>query len=311
MRNITHLQNEKFFLTDGGLETTLIFQEGISLNHFAAFELLTYEPGIEILKKYYSRYLDLAVEFNTGFILESPTWRASTDWGFKLGYSNNEIRQINISAIKLMRQLQGLYSSVKIVVSGNVGPRGDGYQPASCMSISEAQAYHIDQVQTFANAGADLVSAFTINYSNEAIGIVMAAKSVNMRVVISFTVETDGLLPNNEILEEEIRKVDQYSNGYVSYYMVNCAHPRHFLPVIKTGGNWTNRIGGIRANASEKSHAELDNAEGLDPGDKCLLANGYSELGLLLPGLKVVGGCCGTDHNHIEEVARSLQKQAI
>jgi S-methylmethionine-dependent homocysteine/selenocysteine methylase len=299
------------YLTDGGLETTLIFHEGLELNHFAAFELLSHKPGRDVLKNYFRTYLNLASRFNTNFILEAPTWRASTDWGVKLGYSVTEMNMINDMAISFLRGIQTQYS-LHTIISGNVGPRGDGYVASSCMQPAEAKEYHLDQVATFAKAGADVVSAFTINYSDEAIGIVRASKIVDMPVVISFTLETDGRLPNGETLRDAIEKTDAETGNYVYYYMINCAHPEHFKETLKSNSKWKQRIWGIRANASSKSHKELDESATLDAGDKWKLAEGYTELLQLLPNLRVIGGCCGTDHTHIEEVCRCLlQKEAV
>jgi S-methylmethionine-dependent homocysteine/selenocysteine methylase len=308
METANKLLKEGYYLTDGGLETTLIFHDGIELNHFAAFELLNDPHGTDVLRKYYQKYLDLARNFNTNFILDSPTWRANPDWGFKLGYSAEEISAINKFAIALLRKLQAQPGNAKIqtLVSGAIGPKGDGYVSSSTMKPLEAKDYHTGQIRAFKEAGADMVTAFTINYSDEATGIVLAAKALNIPVVISLTLETDGRLPGGEKLKDAIEATDAETGRYASYYMINCAHPEHFKSVLKTDSKWKNRIWGIRANASTKSHKELDESETLDVGDKCLLAEGYFALVQLLPNLRIIGGCCGTDHTHLEEVSKVI-----
>ncbi len=192
------------------------------------------------------------------------------------------------------------------LISGCLGPRGDGYQPGVQMSVEEAKEYHSAQILAFKEAGADLVSAITMNYLEEATGITLAAKEHAIPVVISFTVETDGRLPSGMTLADAITENDRLTGEYPAYYMVNCAHPRHFASVFERGESWVRRIKGVRANASLKSHAELDESETLDEGDKVLLANCYVELDELLPELRVIGGCCGTDHTHIEKVMEGL-----
>ena len=296
------------YLTDGGMETTFVFHDGIELNHFAAFELLLDGEGRWRLREYFRQYLELAGAYKSNFILETPTWRTNPDWCFKLGYSIQELRQINIDAVQFLKELKSEYESRlgHILISGCIGPRGDGYQPEKIMSAKKAEDYHITQIKAMADTGADLVSAFTLNYSEEAMGIAQAAKKSEIPVVISLTLETDGRLPNGETLREAIEKVDEYTDFYVSYYMINCAHPEHFKEVLKTEGEWKNRIAAIRANASTKSHAELDASETLDMGDCNHLAEGYSELKQLLPELRVVGGCCGTDLSHIKAIADKL-----
>lgn len=295
---------QKNYLTDGGLETDLIFNKDIALKHFAAFELLGTEEGRNVLAAYYKPYLSLAEKYKMGFVMESPTWRASYDWGVKLGYTHDELFALNKRAIKFIRELALPFSQSlsHILVSGNIGPRGDGYKADVRMTVDQAKAYHLDQVKAFAFSDADVVTAMTITCSDEAIGIIQAGQSFQIPVVVSFTLETDCKLPSGETLQEAIDRTDKETNNYVTHYMINCAHPRHFVDSLTGDGNWKQRIGGIRANASVKSHAELDESEELDAGDKCLLADGYVELFQLLPSLKVVGGCCGTDWTHIEEI---------
>lgn len=301
-----NLLKQGFYLTDGGLETTLIFHEGIELNHFAAFQLINHAAGRDVLMKYYRNYLELATRFNTNFILEAPTWRASKDWGVKMDYTINEIREVNRNAIRFLQDIQLQYPQIHTLISGNIGPRGDGYAITSRMQPQESKDYHFDQIKTFAEAGADMVSAFTINYADEAIGIVQAAKSVDIPVVISFTLETDGRLPDGETLQDAIEKTDAQTGNYVYYYMINCAHPQHFIETLRNDSNWKKRIWGIRANASTKSHKELDESETIDTGDKCKLAEGYGEIFTLLPNLCIIGGCCGTNHTHLEEIGHLL-----
>ena len=305
--------NQGVYLSDGGLETTLIFHKGISLNHFAAFELLRHDEGKKALEEYYNPYLLLAEKFRLGFVLESPTWRASCDWGFKLGYTHDELFALNKQSIKFMRELAHPFGKTvwPIIVSGNIGPRGDGYKADFRMTAEQAKVYHTEQVKAFALADADVVSAITITYSDEAIGIINAARSFGLPVVISFTVETDGRLPSGETLQQAIERTDIETESYAEHYMINCAHPQHFLHSFQPDGNWLSRIRGVRANASLKSHAELDESDTLDAGDKCLLADGYNLLFDLLPSLKVIGGCCGTDHSHMDEICQALAGRIV
>lgn len=313
MNQLSPVFKHKYYLSDGGLETTLIFHKGISLNCFAAFELLQTGEERSILSEYYQPYLALAAQYNLNFVLESPTWRASSDWGFKLGYTHDELFALNKQSIKLMRELAQPFLSLlpQVVISGNMGPRGDGYKAEHKMTAEQAKAYHLDQVKAFAFSDADVVTAVTITYSDEAIGIINAARSFNLPVVISFTVETDGKLPGGESLQGAIYRTDQATGRYAEHFMINCAHPLHFMDVLLADDGWKGRIGGIRANASLRTHAELDESETLDAGDKCLLADGYKQLFQLLPAFKVIGGCCGTDHTHLEEICKALEQHFV
>lgn len=292
------------FLTDGGLETVLIFHAGIDLPQFAAFTLLEDTDGREELRRYYEPYIDLARAHDTGFVLESPTWRASSRWAQELGYDAGRLAELNRDAIALMEELRessGL--SRPVVVSGNIGPQDDGYQPSQLLSADQAAEYHAEQIGTFADTAAEVVTAMTMTYADEAIGIANAAKSAGIPSVISFTVETDGRLPSGQSLGEAIREVDEATDGAPAYYMINCAHPTHFEGALGEDSGWQERVSGLRANASTMSHAELDEAETLDDGDPEDLGRRYAALRNALPNLSVLGGCCGTDHRHVAAIA--------
>lgn len=300
----------KVFLTDGGLETTLIFHDRLELPCFAAFHLLKDGVGLQALRKYYCSYTSIACTNGLGFVLESPTWRANPDWGEKLGYSNAAIAEANRLAIALMQELREQFESPNspMVISGCVGPRGDGYDPGQVMSATEAEDYHGRQIGVFRDTDADLVTAITITNTPEAIGIVRAARSLGLPVVISFTLETDGCLPTGQRLQEAIDTVDAATDKATAYYMINCAHPTHFDDAIATSEPWVMRLRGIRANASRLSHAELNEALDLDDGNPLEFGAQYGDLLRRHPHINVLGGCCGTDHRHIEEIARACKK---
>jgi homocysteine S-methyltransferase len=191
-------------------------------------------------------------------------------------------------------------------ISGNIGPRGDGYFPDQMMSGQQARDYHAFQTELFADTEADLVSAFTMTHSGEAIGIARAAKDAGMPVVISFTTETDGRLPSGETLRQAIEETDAATSGAPAYYMINCAHPTHFEGALARGESWVARIRGLRANSSMRSHAELDNSPDLDTGDPVDLGRRYASLrGALGTRFNIMGGCCGTDHRHVAAIAEA------
>lgn len=293
-----------FFLTDGGMETTLIFLDGIELPHFAAFVLIDSDSGIAAMRDYYTRHLPIALEKGVSFILESPTWRAGPEWGAKLGYDQERLSRANRACIDLMARLRADYetAATRIAISGCIGPRGDGYDAAHKMTGDEAEAYHAWQVGVLKDSGADFVTAMTMTHIGEGLGIARAAKSAGIPSVISFTVETDGRLPSGESLAEAITTVDSETESAPLYYMINCAHPTHFDAVLATSADWLKRIGGIRANASRCSHEELDNATQLDSGNPSELGQQYRAICARLPNLCVLGGCCGTDDRHIREI---------
>jgi S-methylmethionine-dependent homocysteine/selenocysteine methylase len=292
------------FLTDGGLETTLIFDDGLDLPDFAAFVLLSTPAGRDALIRYFDSYVAVAVRDKVGIILETPTWRSNPDWAERLGFTGEDLDRVNREAVELLEGVRQRHetSATAIVISGCIGPRGDGYAPDLLMEATEAEAYHRRQVDVFAAAGVDLVTAITMTYPAEAIGLVNAARAASVPVVVSFTVETDGTLPGGQSLGEAIAAVDAATGSSPIYYMINCAHPTHFAAIL-SAEPWVARIRGIRANASRMSHAELDEAEELDAGDPEELAAEYAALRRAHPHLSVLGGCCGTSHRHVDAIS--------
>jgi len=293
-----------FLMSDGGLETDLLFNRGWDLPGFASFPLLDSEAGRAELASYVDDYVASARQHGVGLLLETFTWRANPDWAASIGYDLARLDQVNRDAVAFLEEVRtGQASDLShVVISGNLGPRSDGYVAGDTMDVATAQRYHARQIGVFADSAADLVSAFTMTNVEEAIGITQAAVAADIPVVISFTVETDGRLPSGQALSDAVVQVDAVTDGAPAYYMVNCAHPTHFAQVLEAGGDWTSRIRGLRTNASTKSHAELDESETLDAGDPVDLGRRHAALRSVLPGLVVLGGCCGTDSRHVDEV---------
>jgi S-methylmethionine-dependent homocysteine/selenocysteine methylase len=294
---------ETTFIGDGGLETTMIFERGIELPEFASFRLLDDERGRAALRDYYGDFIDLAVAHGVGFTLDTPTWRAGRNWLERLGRSPRQVADINRAAVDFgLRLREERAAGVPVVICGTIGPERDAYRPARFLGPDEAATYHAPQVEALHAAGADMVSAYTLSYVDEAVGIVEAARAVGVPVSISFTVETDGRLPDGEPLPVAVERLDAETDGAAAYLMVNCAHPSHFAGELRAGGAWRERIVGIRANASRRSHAELDESSDLDSGDPVELAGEYRELVSSLPSLSLLGGCCGTDARHLAAI---------
>jgi S-methylmethionine-dependent homocysteine/selenocysteine methylase len=303
--------SEQLILTDGGLETTLVFHEGVELPHFAAFPLLDSPAGRELLRRYFAPFFDVAREHSAAFQLDTPTWRANRDWGGRLGYDRAALDRVNRDAVTFARTLAAEAAGVDVRVNGVVGPRGDGYVVDERMSSDEARAYHRDQVASLATGGADMVSAITMTYPDEAIGFARAAADAGVPAVVSFTVETDGRLPDGSMLGDAIEAVDAATDGPIKGFMVNCAHPSHFEHVLQEGGTWRERITGLRANASRMSHEQLDAAEELDAGDPEDLAHRYVVVSEDLPRLTTLGGCCGTDRRLVAAIASAWRDAGV
>jgi homocysteine S-methyltransferase len=284
-------------VTDGGLETDLIYHHGVDLPDLAAFQLVEDEKGEALLVDYYRAYVEIARQARAAVQLETPTWRASADWGERIGYSPADLHRANMKAVALLERLREESGVEDFVVSGQLGPRGDGYVAGEALTTDEAAAYHAPQIDALAEGGADLITALTMTGTGEPTGIVRAARAAGLPVAISFTVETDGRLPDGTPLADAVRAVD--AQEAPDYFMVNCAHPEHIAPGLAEDGDWRSRIRGLRVNASNRSHEELDAMTELDEGDPVELTRAQDRLRPMLPNLTLVGGCCGTDSRHV------------
>ena len=313
-------------LGDGGIETDLIYHHGQDLPHFAAFVLLDTPEGREQLRRYYEPYVRIARDAGVGLVLETPTWRASPDWLDLLGRPVSDLARVNLEAVRLLTSLRNDTKrdrgDAQVVISGCVGPRTDGYDAGTAMNVPQARDYHAPQIEALRVAGADRVTAITMSYAAEAAGIASAAQLAGVPVVISFTVETDGHLPDGSSLEDAVRAVDDATDGGPAFFMVNCAHPSHIgralgvdmepdERVTAPPEGWRVRVRGVRANASTRSHAEMDAATDLDEGDPQVFGHQLARLRELVPSLDVLGGCCGTDDRHIRALAHSVTGYAV
>ena len=302
MRLSNFLKSDRFYLTDGGLETFMVFDKGYDLPCFSAAVLLETDAGQAELNAYFDRFLDLAKGEARGFLLDAPTWRSGMAWAGALGKSAAEQMQVNTDAVQFVKAIRARHETktCPILINGLVGPAGDAYAPGTLLSEAEAETTHAPQVTALAEAGVDLISALTLTHAEEAVGLIRAAQNADKPVAIAFTLETDGHLPSGQPLGEAIAQVDEATGHGPVYYMINCAHPDHFRDALSGHADWLNRIGGLRCNASRLSHAELDAAEELDDGDPQELGRLNADLLGMLPNVRVFGGCCGTDHRHVE-----------
>jgi len=295
------------FLTDAGIETDLIFHHGIELPLFASFPLHDDPQTVDLLRTYFVEFIELGARHNIGMVLETATWRASSDWGDQLGYDAASLYDVNRRAVDLLLELRDQRAGAPVVVSGCVGPRGDAYSDLGRMTAAAAAEYHVAQIAALASAGADIVGAYTLTNVAEAIGIVEAARSCAIPSVISFTVETDGVLPDGTRLADAIEAVDNATASEALYFLVNCAHPDHVEPALSDRSAALGRLRGVRANASRHSHAELDDSSELDDGDPAEFGAQLAALHRRLPHLTILGGCCGTDRRHIAEIAIAVK----
>lgn len=299
----------KPFLTDGGLETTIVYKEKIDLPCFAAITLLSTTQGTELLRRLYIKYVDVALSHNAGIVLEARVWRGAPIWAQPLGLTSAELIALNVKAVELLLDLrqQVETQSTPIVISGNIGPLSDAYKLSNRPGREFVREQYREQIKALVDAGVDMLSITTITDTEEMIAAIEIAREHDIPIHASFSVERDGKLLNHRNLEEAIAEVDTTTNGYAAYFGINCAHPAHVKELLKTMPESTrSRIGSFRGNASLRSHEELDNAAELDRGDIAKFATDFEDVARLLPSLRVAGGCCGTDEEHVAAVAGKL-----
>jgi S-methylmethionine-dependent homocysteine/selenocysteine methylase len=296
-----------YYLTDAGIETDLMFNHGIEIREFAAHTLLQDDVGRAAVADYLRGYLNLAGSRNAGLILDSQTWKAHMHWAADLAATESELKSANEDSIHLISTLRDEFASnaCPIVLNAVIGPRGDAYAPEVDLAVDEAVAYHSQQLGWLANTDVDMVTALTFTQASEAAGAVIAATRLGLPIVVSFTVETDGNLPGGQALGDAIEQVEGLTNSAAAYFMINCAHPDHFMHVLGDG-QWMQRVRGIRCNASCKSHAELDESDTLDDGDPADLARQYQEIKTRMPWINVYGACCGADLRHVAAIADAV-----
>jgi S-methylmethionine-dependent homocysteine/selenocysteine methylase len=311
MSRIDRLMNAQYpWPADAGLETVMIFLEGIDLPYFASFHLLDSDLGRAALTRYFDHFLPLARDGGTGFVLDTATWRANMGWAAEMGLDAAAIRSVNRRAVAFAKDYRARVEteSLPILINGVVGPAGDGYRIDTALTADAAEALHAVQIEALAESGVDLISAVTMTYPAQAIGIARAAARHDLPHVLSFTLETDGRLPDGQPLHAAIAAVEAATGGSPLFYMVNCVHPAHLARELD--GPMRSRIGGIRANASRLSHAELDASTALDDGDPVEFGHFYATFGRYLPNLRLVGGCCGSDHRHVGAACAHLHARA-
>ena len=306
------LAARKPFLTDGGFETSLFFKDGFDAPEFAAITLLDNPDAVKAMHRYFDRFLAMAEAADVGFVLDTNSWRGCVAWGEKLGRTHDEMLALNRKAVDLAVDIRERWENrvSPIILNGVVGPAGDGYAPDQLLDAGGAKAIHAPQIKAFADKNVDLISAITMTHTEEAIGVAKAAKNANLPVVVSFTVGTDGSLPTGQSIGDAIAETDAATDSAPIYYMINCAHTDHFQNAIAAQEPWIWRIGGLRANASRLSHAELDVATELDEGNPDEFGQSHGDLVRLLPNMRVIGGCCGTDHRHVHSAASKIYEAA-
>jgi S-methylmethionine-dependent homocysteine/selenocysteine methylase len=302
------LQREgQLFLTDGGIETEIMYKWGFELPHFAMYPLLDNPDAMSAVRAMYRRYLDVVAKHRLSALMGGLDYRASPDWGALLGYSPEALAEANLRSIAFLRELADEYADdiPQILIAGYVGPRGDAYQTNRTITAAEAEDYHAVQLATLKAADVDLAWALTFNNIPEAIGVARAAARIGVPLAISFTLDTTSRLSSGPSLARAVETVETETDGAPAFYSLNCSHPVEFEPALTPGG-WTERVRGFRPNASRMDKIALCKLGHLEEGDPVELGRLMGTLARRYPHMDVWGGCCGTGDVHLDQIARNV-----
>jgi S-methylmethionine-dependent homocysteine/selenocysteine methylase len=298
----------QLFLTDGGIETEIMYKWGFDLPHFAMYPLLDNADATAAMRGMYRRYLDVVAKHGLSALMGGLDYRASPDWGALLGYSREGLAEANLRSITFLRELATEYGDniPQILIAGYVGPRGDAYKVNRTMTEAEAEDYHAVQLATLKAGDVDLAWAFTFNNIPEAIGAARAAARIEVPLAISFTVDGTSRLKSGPSLAEAVETVDaETGEAAPAFYTLNCSHPVEFEPGL-TPGAWIGRVRGFRPNASKKDKIALCKLGHLEEGDPFELGCLMGDLARRYLHMDIWGGCCGTGDVHLDEIARNV-----
>ena len=298
----------RFYLTEGGTETELMYKHGFELPHFAMFPLLDNPEAVSKMREMFRSYLDVAAKHEFCALMGGLDYRASPDWGELLGYSPAGLSDANLQSIEFLRDVAGEYSSdiPEILFQGLIGPRGDAYERNETITENEAEDYHAVQLETLKKADVDLALAITFNNIPESVGVARAAAEIGIPLAISLTLDSSSKLRSGPSLAEAITTIDKEPDQSPEYYLINCSHPVEYEPAIEPG-EWIERIRGVRPNASKMEKIALCKIGHLEDGDPEELGTLCGDLARRYPHMDIWGGCCGTWDKHLDEIARNVR----
>ena len=298
----------KFYLTEGGTETEILYKWGFELPEFAMFPLLDNPEADRVIRDMYRRYFEVAAEHNTGMLIVGHDYRASPDWGEKLGYSAEGLREMQQRTIQFLQEMRTEYEDrvSDVYIGASIGPRGDAYGTGDAITESEAEDYHSVQLENLEGTAADMAIALTFNNIPESIGVIRAGVAAGLPVGVSLTLTPEGRLRSGPSLREAIEAIEEATDGAAAWFGTNCAHPVEFEPAFADAGSWFDRLRYIRPNAAKMDKIALCSLGHLEDGDPVELGGEMGEIARRFPRADILGGCCGTDERHLSEIAQNV-----
>ncbi|MCB8822139.1 homocysteine S-methyltransferase family protein [Microvirga rosea] len=304
-------QSGVVFLTDGGIETRLIYEFSLGLRDFASFPELFDSRGRAALRKVYTSYLDVAAQSGRPMLIGSPTWRAHPDGLRHAGFGEpDDLTRVNTEAVSFLRELRREMKLEKqVYIAGVIGPRGDGYRAEGAPQTEEAQHYHHAQARALADAGVDFLYAPTFASRTELIGVALAMAGTGCTYALAPVINGHGDLPDGSSLSEVISFIDATVQPRPLYYLTGCVHASTFSDAVADDDRlqplMPKRLVGMKANASALPPEKLNDLDHVEGDEPAAFARGILNLHNKY-SLRILGGCCGTDAGHIRALAEGL-----
>ncbi len=302
------LDDHDIILMEAAIIESLRRSGEASLHPRLANALLPYdEPGKKALISLYQRYIGVARKHDVPMIICTPTWRANEE-RLSNAHVTDNVNGDAVTFLKEIRETWGAWSS-NIFIGGLVGCKNDSYKPHEGLSTDEAKAFHSWQINQLAAAGADFLLGITLPALHEATGIALAMSETRLPYIISFVINKEGNILDGTSLERSFQEIDAACSRAPLGYMVNCAYPS-FLNAARQPQSVLSRLIGYQANASSLDHSLLD-------GSETLRTNAIPDWGDLMIelnttfGIKMLGGCCGTNHEHLQYIVQNRNAKPV
>jgi homocysteine S-methyltransferase len=304
------LKTERHILSAGSVyELLRRSPEVVFDEHIFHAGLIYDEHFADVLERVFRAYIDKAVASGLSIAIGTATWRASEERIRASAFSDREVNEDNA---RFLNDIRNSYAGapISILILGDIGPRGDAYNPGQALDTNAALTFHSYQIERLASANVDYLQASTIPALSEAKGIALAMAKTGLPYNISFVVDSSGSLLDGTRLGEAISRIDDVVGDDSARYGINCVHPTILLRALDRNPEIEGRIVSFCGNTSDLSAAELDGLEELQTQDPVAFALVNKQL-LEAHDIPIVGACCGSNPEHIREIAGFLKNQRV
>ncbi len=303
------LTSSDYILGEGAVIERLRRDTPFELDEMVVNSAFIYEEKKrQALSKIIRQYIDIGKRYDIPLLLSTPTWRANKERIDNAGFGDNDVNGDNFRFLESLKNSYGAYSQ-KIFICGLMSCRGDAYKPEEALSVKDAATFHAWQAQQLAKTSVDFILGATLPALSEAQGLASALAQTKKPYVLSFVLRPEGTLLDGTPIKECIETIDREISPSPFAYMANCTHSstfqKAFQPSFNISDSTKKHIIGLLANTSSLTPEELNENVTLQEEKPELFGRRLAAISSDF-GVKILGGCCGTDNRHIEELARQL-----